>query len=220
MTDYAENKEATGLTANAAALSASHLTLLHRGGSNVLETETLGNIRTAMEATGTIPLATYLPLAGGTLTGAIRQTASRVVKTADESVTNSTTLQDDDELLRSVTSGYTYSVRALLYVDDAGGNCIKMALGGSATASYVQGSIRYNNNDGSVGSAGSWGNEFTALGTAINSTAIAHNGLLAEVIATVAVSGTGTLVVRWAQNTSNATPVTVKKGSWLLVEPF
>jgi len=134
-----------------------------------------------------------------------------VHKTADETVANSATVQDDDHLFVPVGAGDVWSFQAsVLYVPGASG-------GGFRWSWY-----------GPTGSTGSWacGGKDVA-GTIIASGA---EGLAAELTdaqtsatqvaqlfyGTVAVGATaGNLLFRWAQNTSNAVATTVKTGSLL-----
>ena len=129
-----------------------------------------------------------------------------VKKTADESVTNSATFQDDDELKFSAEANSTYFVRVKGIAFSAGSN----------------GDLR---NTWSVpsGATGVHANRLLAgqdllpLGISIM-TALSDisDGDFIEPTAIITIGSTaGEVALSWAQNLTNATPTTVKKGTIL-----
>lgn len=132
-------------------------------------------------------------------------------KTADESVTSSTTLQDDNHLFLSVTASTRYLVESYFawtspaaadfkftYTTPVGVSgfwtALNPTLASAASAPYT----------GSL----AWGSTGTFEGFATD--------MFARVNGILVVGGTaGTLKFQFAQNTSNATPCTVRAYSWL-----
>lgn len=141
------------------------------------------------------------------------------VKTSDESVTSSTSLQDDNELFVTVAANTIYVVTGWLFVVST-----------SATPDFKS---DYTAPSGATMVNSMWG-QGTGATSAVGSPdmgvastiGIAHtrgtfNGGLSLVpFGTLTVAGTaGTFRLRWAQNTSDAASVTVKAGSWIQLTP-
>jgi len=131
-------------------------------------------------------------------------------KSADESVTSSTVLQDDDHLLLAVGINDIWYVRFAIYVID----------NSSSTADFKWAftwpsgtTAAITNNSVNVGDTFSKQRSFTASGTGFSSdAALAGDTFIAEGVVTV--GGTaGNLRLQWAQSVSNASSVVVKKGS-------
>jgi hypothetical protein len=141
-----------------------------------------------------------------------------VTKLIDETVTSSTTLQDDDELFLSVAANCTYWMDVLFLYRAAATPLIKIAFSGptaatlawtpwalhnsvtAATAGTIETVIRDISGEISLGVAGT-GTTVTARPVGILTTS----------------STAGTFRVRWAQNVSNATGSVVKAGSSLML---
>lgn len=146
-------------------------------------------------------------------TGAYTQTGWTLVnKTADEDVTNSTTLQNDDELAFTPAAGGTYEVEiSMRYSSPAGGGTpdIKIAFGADATARGVFTHL-----------AG-WSTADAAQSSTIlaNQTATVTCGTNAAVRIAMFVgqlTGDGNAFhVLWAQNTSGGNATRVHSGSVL-----
>jgi hypothetical protein len=138
-----------------------------------------------------------------------------VVKSADESVTSSTALQDDDELQCSTVSGGYYEFEAHIFHDAGAGASatdIKFSFGedntfrgylfrlagnsGTGTAEIVAGSVQQNQ----------------------SLTAQTANGVFGIFVRGSWVSGGSTFKLQWAQNASNGTALKVKAGSTLKVK--
>ena len=174
---------------------------------------------------------TFLPLAGGALTGDVTVASGKTIdgveigahavdfglhtkvirKAADESVTNSTTLQNDDELLLAMAANEVWAIelRLLTYdavATDAGVKFAWSLPSGATLRSYLV----YTTSAGAGGVA--WKADAETLdlyaGTAIIATlvqwAIIVNGATA-----------GNAQLQWAQNTQQNRATTVKANSVL-----
>lgn len=140
-----------------------------------------------------------------------------VVKSANESVSSSTTLQNDDELLVSLTANRTYEISGVLRVSGSTSGDITIAWtgpAGSTMHTVVHGL-------GASGSAGSddiiflYEGPGTAspgtFGTTATIRAIHYHGF-------IRVGGdSGNLRLVWAQGSSNATATVVHSGSFMCV---
>lgn len=136
---------------------------------------------------------------------------TEVSKGGDESVTSSTTLQDDDHLLFATTSGALYEIELyLIYASPVGGTApdIKLSMGEDST-------------DRGVVLANHWSTADAATTTSaksnITSTIAAGTGTGKRV---VLVRGShlgngGNFKVQWAQNSSTGSATTVYTGSLL-----
>lgn len=164
-------------------------------------------------------------LAGQTGTAAAFNSAITAVtpltayKTADETVTSSATLQDDNELFVTVAANMTYIVTGYLYVSSTSATPdFKAAYTGPASATFT------NSLWGQTTTASSTiGSIDVGVSTAIGS---AHgrgtfNGpVTLTIFGLLTVAGTaGTFRLQWAQNTSDPAGVTLKAGSWLKLTP-
>lgn len=128
------------------------------------------------------------------------------VKTADESVTSSTTLQDDDHLSFSIGASETWAF--LIVSGETGGAggfkwAFTLPSGASGTGTYWAVS---DNNSANV-------SDITTGGT---DTSVPSAGTL--IINGYVLNSTtpGTVQFRWAQNSSNATAMILKKGTILI----
>ena len=132
-----------------------------------------------------------------------------VTKTGDESVVNNT-LQNDDELFFTATSGKAYEFAVFLIYDSAAGGTpdIKMALGEDATARGVFFSVIFSTTDTATSGA------ILCNQTAVTSAGTATTKRVLYAIGTHFGNG-GTFRVLWAQNTTNATATIVRAGSQL-----
>lgn len=146
------------------------------------------------------------------------------VKTADETVTSNTTLQNDDELAVALATATTYRLESRLYVFGAAAGDIKVALAFPANTT-VQAFGGHSIVTGAVTVATSADVEARAVvtQTASPTTALSFgvpdtNGIVVTLSATVVTTSTaGTLNLQWAQNSSSGTGTIVKIGSWLRV---
>lgn len=132
-----------------------------------------------------------------------------VVKSADENVTASTTLQPDDELSIAVSANTTYWLEAMIIYKGPSAGDIKIhwSLPSGAT-------VDWSSNGLGTGAAGtvevvsrSYHNAGSTIGLGCIDTSTECCALPMGV---VVIGGTaGNVVLEWAQNTSNATPSTV-----------
>jgi len=143
-----------------------------------------------------------------------------VLKSADESVNLSTTLQNDNDLAYTVAATGTYIADLWLYVTSAANAAGDLNVG----FSFPTGTLHYSavglglglasGNDGTVTPptilSATSGSSVLGLGL---STAL----LLVRVHAILIATATGTLQFMWCQNSSNANNSTVKAGSHMIV---
>jgi hypothetical protein len=137
-------------------------------------------------------------VAGMTLTSAILQALGArlsAVKGTDQSLSSSTTLQNDSALALPLAGGGVYLIICWLYIT---GTTAKAAFTWSGTAAW---------------SPTGGGNVATASGTASTTTLAAGGWLLIGLI--TAASGGDTLQLQWAQSSSSGTATVVKASSVL-----
>jgi hypothetical protein len=137
-----------------------------------------------------------------------------IVKSADQSVTSSTTLQDDNDFTLSVASGKTYAYEMWLSGNmDASGD-IKFAFTMPALAdSRMNVSIVEVNNNFNDALARTDGDMTDAMTLWVSSDAN-YEIIIWGFFTT---SAAGTLQFQWAQNSSHANPTTIREGSWMNV---
>jgi hypothetical protein len=156
-----------------------------------------------------------------------------ILKTADESITNSTTLQNDNHLVTTLEANFLYEIDCHLYVlaGTTGDFKCLWTLGGSA--SFNLGSVYTIRAGKGIGtSATSTTNSTNQFDTVLNmqdypTTAYNYGGggggsygtYVNEKIIISTLSGSGTLTLQWAQAVSNATATIVKKGSYVKITP-
>ena len=129
-----------------------------------------------------------------------------VAKPADESVTNSTTLQDDDDLQISLAANAEYAIEGRLWVESASSTPDFKFDVVEADGTWT-GWLTTPTADNRFYQASSSGS-FTIIGT------IPEFMSFSIIIATAGAGGT--FKVQWAQNVLDAVnAVTVKKGSWM-----
>lgn len=143
-----------------------------------------------------------------------------VAKTADESVTSSTTLQNDNHLAYTIGATGTYVFEVVIFGTSAANAAGDIKVG----FSFPTGTCRFAGSgpdpglaSGSVQS-GEW---FVQLSATSGSTAIGY-GLSTSTVrivieGTLAATATGTLQLMWAQASSSGSASTVKEGSYMRV---
>ncbi|MBT2379019.1 collagen-like protein [Streptomyces sp. ISL-111] len=138
--------------------------------------------------------------------------ARTVAKPVDESVTASTTLQDDDHLTLSVTAGGQYAIDACLIAagDPAADLTLTLTAPPGSTGGWTPGAITLGVSDGT----GSIRLTRFDLG-APAAVGITAAGLIVAPLGTITAGANGTITVQWAQNVATATPTIVRAGSWL-----
>ncbi len=160
------------------------------------------------------------------VTGLVAALAARPVplfayKTADEAVTSSTTMQNDDHLVLAVAASTVYLLEAFLVYDASTASDLEVQWStpagttgswhpgnvGAAAASSSSPIISLYRNIGQSSTLG-------GIGTG------AGNILVSNVRGLVAVSTTaGNFRLQWAQTTSGATASTIYANSWLRLTP-
>lgn len=127
--------------------------------------------------------------------------------------TSDTTLANVTGLSAAVTAAKAYSFTAQLYTASNVAGGVKVAIGGTATAT----AITY---DTLITDAGATTQpaRAAALGTAGGVTAV--TAALVTINGTITVNGGGTLTVQFAQNASNGTASSVLVGSTFIVQEF
>lgn len=170
-----------------------------------------GSIEEITIGAGLTLTGTVLSAGGG---GGSNTPTAIVVKTADETVINSTTLQGDDHLFYSCTSGKQYFFQAFIIVDRTNfteNPVLKFAIGNNSSTS------------GTFNCVPSWTSGYNPVNgiqtiTAPTTAIFTSGGLMLSGSHFVA-GGTPTLFrLYWAQLTQSATTgVVVKKGSRLII---
>jgi hypothetical protein len=131
-------------------------------------------------------------------------------KTADETVTSSTTLQDDDHLFQSLTSGKSYYWELVLLVsrsNTTNAPVLKIAIDASSTGYWAPFGTFFASNLTDATTVNTNATVSTNVGIP---TRITING-------TNKPSSTTTLQVKWAQNASVATGLILYAGSRLTI---
>lgn len=143
-----------------------------------------------------------------------------VRKTSDETVNNSTTLQNDDQLLIALPTAGTFGFRCILYYDSSTTGDFKAAFTMPAGATMLWGGIgpatgaSNTTGDGQFGTATASGTA-VAYGGAGTGTA---NTVILRIDGEITMGGTsGNLQLQWAQNTLDATNTVVRTRSRLEV---
>jgi hypothetical protein len=156
-----------------------------------------------------ITIGSGLTLTGTTLSaggggGGLGAPTYVVTKTADETVTSSTTLQDDDHLFQALTSGKSYWIE------------FKLLLTRPDTNNTSSITVAYDANSEGYLDAITLGNGTTtqSVGNITNNAGVPRRQLLT---ATAKPSTNYTVKLKWAQTSSSATGTTVMKGSQMIV---
>jgi hypothetical protein len=132
-----------------------------------------------------------------------------VYKSADETVTTSNTLQNDNELLFPIGANETWKgfINTMVTANASGGYKFDMTAPSGATGSMMTKSSVANYNHASVG-IGTGGGSTT--GATVNNTNAIHY------FTVTSSSTTGNVQFRWSQNASFGTGTTVAAGSLLM----
>jgi hypothetical protein len=132
-------------------------------------------------------------------------------KSVDESVANSATLQNDDQLVTAIKSGKTYVVEGTVFVSSTSATPdIKVAFTAPSGSDIT---IGYTSNAG----AGSSGVLTTSGAASTRIPLPANSPVPIRIEGTIVAGADGTLQLQWAQFASNIAAVTVGKGSYLEV---
>ncbi|WP_274029442.1 hypothetical protein [Streptomyces sp. MMBL 11-1] len=185
-------------------------TNLYRSGANTLKTDDSLIVGGTVTATGNIETSANLDVAGdtnvdGNLTVSGVGRVQLVRKTADESVTSSTVLQNDNHLVLPVVANASYSLFLLcIFSGDTAGD---IKFDWAVPAGTV---LRWADQTGTSGLASDT-DFYSAPG---GSTQVAF-----QIWATVVTSSTaGSIQFRWAQNASSATATIVRTNSTLRLD--
>lgn len=173
----------------------------------------------ALPASTVVLAYVYSPAAGGNTVGSTWITDKRVgisvprtksiVKIADESVTSSTVLQDDDELFLPLAASTNYAFEVFIYYVGGSSPDFKMAFTVPAGATIVWVEI-----DGlNSGPESLTNTPITGSGTAATIPDITTPSWIRASGSVINGSTAGNLTLQWAQGTSSATAATVKAGS-------
>jgi hypothetical protein len=133
-------------------------------------------------------------------------------KAADETITSSAALQDDNELLFAVAANETWAVETS-YTYSTGGSStpdIRVGLNAPSGATCTYGTVNISHAGNLAAGAVACDATITVATTATGN----KNGLLTGTVANGA--NAGNITFRWGQGTSNATGTTVELGSYML----
>jgi hypothetical protein len=134
-------------------------------------------------------------------------------KIADESVVNSSTLQDDNDFIFSLNANKTYEVTLMLKVHCSNGGKIKMRMIAPAGSTAFMGAIATKG-----GNSGVTYMPNPTLAYTIAPAALDENTDIIIIQGTISTSATsGTFKVQWAQDNSDTDPTTVFAGSYCKV---
>lgn len=147
--------------------------------------------------------AAYVPL-----------TSLKVVrKTADETVNNSTTLQDDDSLLFAIAANEIWVAEFNVFALGDATADIKFAVTTPAGATLMTAAFQPSNTTTAINSSVL----VTASGTNLGGPGANANGMLYRVVVSVANGATaGNVTLQWAQTVQTVADTTVKAGSFLI----
>lgn len=149
----------------------------------------------------------------------LEETEIRIVAQSDESVSSSTTLQDDDELFFSADANTTYEITILCITTCASATPdLNVAFTTLTDADWLMTGHRADQDDGGLSSS-TWtpfGNDTTTPQAFLHSGTADQHWL--KINCSYITAGTsGTVYFRWAQNVSDATAVIRKVGSHMIV---
>lgn len=143
------------------------------------------------------------------------QTAGFKRKTADQTVTNSTTLVNDTHLTVSLAAGRSYGFRFVLFSTEVATSGLKIALAGTATHTNIIADVIYIPLSDVTATIMS---RLTAVGTGYD-TVSGFNDSRVVIEGTTTVNAAGTFLVQFAQSaeTGAAETATLRRGSTLEV---
>jgi hypothetical protein len=130
------------------------------------------------------------------------------VATGSFSLASSTTLTNVVGLAANVTAGGVYQIDIYMAVTNNSTGGINLKIGGTATATQVLADTQVFNT-----TTLSAENNITALSSSLVNAAVAAT--LVFITGSITVNAAGTLQIQAAQNTSNATALTIANGSYI-----
>ena len=147
------------------------------------------------------------------LVGSGGNTFARVVKKVDETVTSSSTLQDDDELKVALSANKTYGIMLFILLESSFTPDYKHAFtipsGATITGNHSTAELYHGN-----AASGDISADMTASASGTSTATISHFLIMGRVI----VGGTaGDVQYQWAQDVSDAAATKVLEGSYFVV---
>lgn len=139
-----------------------------------------------------------------------------VYKTADETVTNSTVLQNDDHLVYAMSANTKYRFKFYLFVTTGATGGWKFDLTGPASPTNVRYNLGVYNSSTEVYTANVVQTSFSSASSGSADLSTATFVVIEGTVENGA--NTGNLQLQFAQDTSNATPITVYRGSYLEIQ--
>jgi hypothetical protein len=138
----------------------------------------------------------------------------KAVKSIDETVNNSATLQNDDALVLAVNSTATYEVSGIIRYNSGTTPDIKFAWTAPASATFFWECIGLDT--GASGVTGTVSRQALAIGDTVGIGGTG-NDLAASIKGILTVASTaGNLQLQWAQNTANASNTIVRANSYIV----
>lgn len=140
-------------------------------------------------------------------------------KTADETVTSSTAVQNDDHLSFTVVNGGVYTFRAVIFAINTGSSSADAQVGFTfiSLGTMIMGLVAPDVAVASEVGDGIW--RHTASGGALATpVGVTAGGVTIVIEGVFTATAAGTVQFQWAQNTSSASGTTFKAGSWLRAE--
>jgi hypothetical protein len=134
-------------------------------------------------------------------------------KSANESVTSSTTLQDDDALVVTIPQSGIYKIDACLFLDVLGTGGAKVALNGTVSFNNLLATIDIVG-DGSTYTSG----RVNLFGTAVSHGSVGAGSHCVTLEGTIEATSSGTLLIQWAQDTSDGAATVMQRGSTLQIK--
>lgn len=142
-------------------------------------------------------------------------TTGSVWKASDESVTSSTTMQDDNELFFAMDANSKYSFHGVISYEGGQTGDFKFQFTVPSGATGRRHSLHAQSTATSCSSAGqnTWGGPITTAVTGIGATGAQCEAIVDGFVSTAGTAGT--LQLQFAQDTSDVTATTIKAGSFL-----
>lgn len=175
---------------------------------NVTTNRLLGRVSSGTGNTEEITIGSGLSVSGTTLS-ALGAPIAVVTKTADETVTSSTTLQNDDHLFYTLSGGKTYWIEFKIMASRTNTTNAQQplfAIDANSTGYWTN----LRNNTATLANG-------TATGAISQALANANIPLPNTAVGSFILSSNTTLQVKWAQSTNNTTGVTIHKGSQMII---
>jgi len=168
---------------------------------------------------GTISSITHMRSIGADPDGTRQDTdlCVALVKTADESVSSSTTVQADDDLTFTVANGEVWEVTCILECEQNAGTVDFKSLLHAGSGSVAGSCMTLSASDATTGSeVGGQFNDFATTAFTVQHTATTAN--IAVFIRSIlfATAGSTTINLRWAQGSSSGSATLVKAGSIMI----